>query len=138
MKKPIIAYASALLFIAVADALWLGWLMPAYYQDWLGPLMRAQPLLLPAAAFYLLYPVGVVVLAVLPALAQHSITRCAALSALLGLMAYGTYDLSNLATLENWPVALTLVDMVWGTALTCGAGVTAYLVTRAWLPSVRA
>lgn len=138
MKKPLLAYISALLFIAVADALWLGWLMPESYQAWLGPLLRAQPLLLPAAAFYLLYPVGVVVFAVLPALALHSGTRCAVLSALLGLLAFGTYDLSNLATLQGWPVALTLVDMLWGAALTCGAGLSSYLVTRVLLPSVRA
>lgn len=101
MKKTLTAYLAALLFLLVADGIWLGLLMPQQYQAWIGPLMRAQPPLLPAAAFYLLYPVGVVVFAVLPALARQSWTRCAALGALLGLLAYGTYDLSNLATLQG-------------------------------------
>ncbi|MDP1888102.1 DUF2177 family protein [Polaromonas sp.] len=132
MKKTLTAYIAALLFLVVADGIWLGLLMPQQYQAWIGPLMRAQPLLLPAAAFYLLYPVGVVVFAVLPALERTSWTRAAALGALLGLLAYGTYDLSNLATLQGWPLQLTLVDMAWGSALTAAAATAAFFATRAW------
>lgn len=130
MKKTLTAYLAALLFLLVADGLWLGLLMPRQYQTWIGPLMRAQPLLLAAAAFYLLYPVGVVVFAVLPALERSSWTHAATLGALLGLMAYGTYDLSNLATLKGWPLELTLVDMLWGTALTAAAATGAFLAAR--------
>jgi uncharacterized membrane protein len=132
MKRTLMAYFVALLFIAVADGLWLGVLMPQHYRAWLGPLMREQPLLLPAAAFYLLYPVGVTVFAVLPALKQNSCQASAVLGALLGLVAYGTYDLSNLATLKDWPLQLTLVDMVWGASLSAAAATVAFLVTRAW------
>jgi uncharacterized membrane protein len=132
MKRTLMAYFVALLFIAVADGLWLGVLMPQQYRAWLGPLMREQPLLLPAAAFYLLYPVGVTVFAVLPGLKQDSCQASAALGALLGLVAYGTYDLSNLATLKDWPLQLTLVDMVWGASLSAAAATVAFLVTRAW------
>ena len=80
MKKILTAYLAALLFLLVADGIWLGLLMPQQYQAWIGPLMRAQPLLLPAAAFYLLYPVGVVVFAVLPALERSSWTHAAGLA----------------------------------------------------------
>ncbi|MDP2452102.1 MAG: DUF2177 family protein [Polaromonas sp.] len=128
MKKPLTAYLAALLFPVVADGIWLGLLMPQQYQAWIGPLMRAQPLLLPAAAFYLLYPVGVGVLAVLPALDRSSWSHAAALGALLGLLADGTYDLSNL---QGWPLQLTLVDMLWGTALTAVAAIAAFLAARA-------
>lgn len=132
MKNTLMAYAGALLLLIVADGLWLGLLMPQHYQAWIGPLMREQPLLLPAAAFYLLYPVGVVVFAVLPALAHNSWQRSAALGALLGLIAYGTYDLSNLATLKGWPWQLTLVDMVWGAVLTAAAAGAGFFAVRAW------
>lgn len=132
MKKSLTAYFAALLFLLVADGLWLGLLMPQQYQAWIGPLMRAQPLLLPAAAFYLLYPVGVVVFAVLPALERSNWTHGAALGALLGLLAYGTYDLSNLATLQGWPLQLTLVDMAWGSALSAASAAAAFFAARAW------
>jgi uncharacterized membrane protein len=131
MKNTLIAYAGALLLLIVADGLWLGLLMPQQYQAWIGPLMRAQPLLLPAAAFYLLYPVGVVVFAVLPALALNSWRRSAGLGALLGLIAYGTYDLSNLATLQGWPWQLSLVDMAWGAVLTAAAACAGFFAARA-------
>ena len=132
MKNILIAYAGALLLLIVADGLWLGLLMPQQYQDWIGPLMRESPLLLPAAAFYLLYPVGVVTFAVLPALTLESWQRSASLGALLGLIAYGTYDLSNLATLKGWPWQLTLVDMVWGGVLTAAAACAGFFAVRVW------
>jgi uncharacterized membrane protein len=132
MKKTLIAYAAALLFILVADGLWLGLLMPQQYQAWIGPLLREQPLLLPAAAFYLLYPAGVTVFAVCPGLERNSWRRSAALGALLGLVAYGTYDLSNLATLTGWPLQLTLVDMLWGASLSAAAATVAFFAARAW------
>lgn len=130
MKKTLTAYAAALLFIMVADGLWLGLLMPQQYQAWIGPLMREQPLLLPAAAFYLLYPAGVTVFAVWPGLERNSCQRSAALGALLGLVAYGTYDLSNLATLKGWPLQLTLVDMLWGACLSAAAAAAGFLAAR--------
>jgi len=132
MKTALIAYAGALVFFVAADMLWLGLLMTGQYQAWIGPLMRAQPLLLPAAVFYLLYPVGLVVFAVRPGPGKTGCARTAGLGALFGLLAYGTYDLSNMATLKDWPVALTLVDMVWGAALSCGSAVAGWLAARRW------
>jgi uncharacterized membrane protein len=132
MKNSLIAYLVALLFLLVADAIWLGLVMTGQYQAWLGPLMREQPLLWPAAAFYLAYPVGLVVFGVLPGLERQRWQRSAALSALFGLLAYGTYDLSNLATLNGWPVQLALADMAWGAALSCCAGSAGYFAARAW------
>lgn len=130
LKKSLIAYAGALVFFLVADMIWLGLLMTDAYQGWIGPLMHAQPLLLPAAVFYLLYPVGLVVFAVRPGLEKHQWTHCAALGAFFGLLAYGTYDLSNLATLKGWPWQLTLVDMVWGAALSGGSALAGYAAAR--------
>jgi uncharacterized membrane protein len=132
MKNTLLSYLGALVFFVAADMLWLGVLMTDQYQAWIGPLMREQPLLLPAVAFYLLYPAGLVVFAVRPALERAQWIRAAALGAFFGLLAYGTYDLSNLATLKDWPLPLTLVDMVWGAALSCGSALAGYAATRAW------
>ena len=132
IKNLLLAYIGTLVFFLAADMLWLGLLMTGQYQAWIGPLMREQPLLLPAAVFYLLYPVGLVVFAVRPALDKTNWRQAAALGAFFGLLAYGTYDLSNLATLKGWPWQLTLVDMVWGAALSCGSALAGYAAARAW------
>ncbi|MDP2819781.1 MAG: DUF2177 family protein [Polaromonas sp.] len=132
VKNSLLAYIGSLVFFLAADMVWLGLLMTGQYQAWIGPLMREQPLLLPAAVFYLVYPVGLVVFAVRPGLEKQRWTSCAALGAFFGLLAYGTYDLSNLATLKGWPLQLTLVDMVWGAALSCGSALAGYAAARAW------
>lgn len=116
MKKTLFAYAGTLLAFLVLDGLWLGVLMAPTYRALLGSLMLDQPLLAPAAVFYLLYVLGCVVFVVLPA---NSWQRAARLGALLGLVAYGTYDLSNWATLRGWSAQLALMDMAWGAVATC-------------------
>jgi len=114
-RKSLYAYLGTLLAFLVLDGLWLGVLMGPTYKSLLGALMLDQPRLLPAVLFYLLYVLGCVVLVVLP---SASWQRAARLGALLGLVAYGTYDLSNWATLQGWSAGLALMDMAWGTCLT--------------------
>ena len=95
------------------------------YKALLGSLMLDQPLLAPAALFYLLYVLGCLVFAVQPALARGSWLHSTRLGALLGLVAYGTYDLSNWSTLHGWSAQLALLDMAWGTfasAVACSIG----------------
>ena len=111
------AYLATLLALLAIDALWLGVLMTDTYQAYLGALMLDQPRLIPAAVFYALYPVGLLVFAVVPALRKHDWRTAAMLGGLLGLIAYGTYDLSNLATLRAWPWQMTVIDMAWGACL---------------------
>ena len=118
MKKALFAYAGTLLAFLLLDGLWLGVLMAPTYRALLGPLMLDQPLLAPAVVFYLLYVIGCVVFVVLPASTWQ---RAARMGALLGLVAYGTYDLSNWATLNGWSVQLAVMDMAWGTFATCVA-----------------
>jgi uncharacterized membrane protein len=130
MKKMLFAYAGTLLAFLVLDGLWLGVLMAPTYRALLGPLMLDQPLLAPAAVFYLLYVFGCVVFVVLPAKTWQ---RASALGALLGLVAYGTYDLSNWATLNGWSAQLALMDMAWGTLATCIACTVGYWVARKML-----
>ena len=127
MKKALIAYVSTLLTFLLLDGIWLGLLMAPTYRELLGSLMLEKPLLLPAAAFYCLYVLGCVVFVVLPALSwQWAVKR----GALLGLVAYGTYDLTNWATLRGWSVQVTLMDWVWGMVATAVACAVGYLVAR--------
>lgn len=128
------AYIVTLLVFLAADALWLGVLMGPTYADWLGPLMLSQPRLAPAGAFYLLIGIGLLVFGILPGLRSNSLAATVRLSALLGLLAYGTYDLTNYATLRDWPLALTLIDLAWGTFLCALAGSAGYLAARRLKP----
>jgi len=130
MKRLLGAYLSTLAAFLLLDGLWLGLLMGPTYRDWLGPLMLAQPVILPAVLFYLIYVAGIVVFGVLPGVRASSLGHAARHSALLGVMAYGTYDLTNWATLSGWPAQLALIDWAWGAFASGVAGAVGYLVTR--------
>jgi uncharacterized membrane protein len=127
MKKALIAYVSTLLTFLLLDGIWLGLLMAPTYRELLGSLMLEKPLLFPAAVFYGLYVIGCVVFVVLPALRWQ---RAGKLGALLGLVAYGTYDLTNWATLRCWSAQVSLLDWAWGTVATAVACTVGYLVAK--------
>ncbi|HYN63992.1 MAG TPA: DUF2177 family protein [Candidatus Limnocylindrales bacterium] len=112
--KHLVAWAATFLVMLVIDLLWLGVIAKSLYQQGMGNLMAPQPRLAFAALFYLLYPVGLVIFAVLPGVAADSVARAAVLGALFGLFAYATYDLTNLAVIRDWPVGLSFLDMAWG------------------------
>ena len=130
MRKAVWAYIGALVAFLVLDGLWLGVLMSSTYKELLGTLMLAQPKWGPAIVFYLLYVLGVVFFVVLPALARGSARRAALSGALFGLVAYGTYDMTNWATLQGWSAQLALMDMAWGGLLTCLAALSGYWTAR--------
>ena len=125
-RNVIFAFVGTMLALLAVDAVWLGLLMGPTYHTYIGDLTLAEPKLLPAALFYLLYPVGLLVFAVVPALRKHDWRAALVLGGLLGLVAYGTYDLSNLATLRGWAWQLTVIDMAWGTFLSALAACAGY------------
>jgi uncharacterized membrane protein len=114
----IAAYMASILVMGALDFLWLINASEPFYKPALGPLLAEKPNMPAAIAFYGLYIIGVQVLAVRPALKASDWRAAAVLGAVLGLIAYGTYDLSNLATLKAWSLKITIIDMVWGTLLT--------------------
>lgn len=130
MKTALIAYAGTFLTLLVCDGIWLGLVARSFYRDQLGALMLPSPNLAVAALFYLFFAVAVVVLAALPAISAGSIATAFLYGAILGLAAYGTYDITNLSTLRNWPLAMSLVDMAWGTLLTALTAAGGYLAVR--------
>ncbi|MBB6220840.1 DUF2177 family protein [Rhizobium leguminosarum] len=130
MKTALFAYAGTFLTLLVCDGIWLGLVARNFYRDQLGALMLPSPNLAVAALFYLFFAAAVVVLAVLPAFSAGSIATALLHGAILGLAAYGTYDITNLATLRNWPLTMSLIDMAWGTLLTALTAVGGYLAVR--------
>lgn len=115
------AYLGAFVAMAVLDAVWLGLIAKPLYEQGIGHLMADKPNLGVAALFYLVYPVGLVIFAISPQTGGTSRGRTLTMAALFGLFAYGTYDVTNLATLRGWPVGLSLVDVVWGMVVSSGA-----------------
>ncbi|MGD9671424.1 MAG: DUF2177 family protein [Hyphomicrobiaceae bacterium] len=118
MKTIATSYVSAAICMLILDAIWLMVSAPRLYRPLLGDLLADDFRLAPAVAFYVLYVAGIVILAVLPAIDVGKWQTAAISGAVLGLVAYGTYDLTNQATLRTWPALLTAIDLTWGAVLT--------------------
>ena len=108
--------ATFVAFLAI-DMVWLGLVARTFYRKYIGFIMAPSPNWLAAIIFYLLFIVGILVLVVLPGLELGSLKTTLLRGAIFGLVAYATYDLTNLATLKDWPLIVTVVDMIWGTVL---------------------
>jgi len=121
--------ATAVAFLAI-DSVWLSVMASRLYRPLLGDLLAADFDVTAAALFYLLYVSGIVYFAVRPALASRRLTTAALSGGFFGLCAYGTYDLTNQATLVNWPTIITVADLVWGTFLTASAATVGTLAAR--------
>ena len=110
-------YLITLVVFLILDAIWLGLIARRLYRAQIGFLMAAQPKWTAAGVFYLLFVAGLVVFCVLPAVREGSLGQAAWRAALFGLVTYATYDLTNLATVEGWPLLDTAIHLAWGTAL---------------------
>ena len=131
MRNIIITYVTVLVVFAAVDFLWLGLVALDFYKKEIGTLILEKPRLEVALFFYVLCAAGITVLAVQPALATGDWTKAVFLGAVFGLCAYGTYDLTNLATLKGWSLRLVIVDMAWGTILVSFSSLVGYVVGRA-------
>lgn len=129
MLTYIIAWiATALAFLGL-DAVWLSNMSSRLYKPVMGEMMRPNPDFGAAGAFYLIYVSAIVFFAVAPGLEKGSLSKALINGAILGFVAYATYDLSNQSTLKFWELRLTLVDMAWGTFATAVAAGIAYAVS---------
>ncbi len=121
-------YLTALVTFLIIDGIWLTVVAKNFYAKYLGYLMAPTPNLIAAGVFYLIYILTLVVLVVAPALQKGSLSSALLMGGLLGLCAYATYDLTNLATIKDWPLVITIVDLVWGTFLTAAVAGISYLI----------
>lgn len=127
-----IAYIAIIVPFCLLDAVWLTVMGKLVYKPTLGDILLPTVNLPPAIVFYLLYPIGILVFAVLPALKAGSVQPAIVYAALFGALAYATYDLTNHATLRNWTLQITLMDIVWGAFASAVAGAVAYYAARWW------
>lgn len=118
--------------MGVLDALWLGVIANKLYKQELGSLLLEKPNMVAAIAFYVIFVIGVLVFAVLPAIQAGDWKVALGLGALLGLVCYATYDLTNLATLKGFPVKIVIIDLVWGMFIAATTATVTYLVTHKW------
>ncbi|UUX94401.1 DUF2177 family protein [Aquabacterium sp. J223] len=130
-KHAVVGYLIAALVFLVLDAIWLSTMAQRLYRPAIGHLMGDTVQWVPAVLFYLLYLVGILFFAVAPAQDGGSALGAIGRGALFGLLAYATYDLTNQATLRDWPWSVTLADLAWGAFVTAAAaGASAAVVLR--------
>lgn len=132
MKSFVIAYSAAVVVFLILDGIWLGIVAKSFYSEHLGDLLRKNFLPVPAMAFYMIYTAGLVFLAVRPGQTDISLLNVALYGAVVGFLSYGTYDMTNLATLRDWPWIVSAVDLVWGTVLSATVATASAFALRAF------
>ena len=123
-------YLVALGVFLAMDMTWLLVIAKDLYAKHLGYLMSKTPNLVAAGIFYLLYVAGLVVFVLEPAIKNNSLVEALWRGALFGLIAYATYDLTNLATIKDWPLLITVIDLIWGAVLSGSVAVVSYWLMR--------
>jgi uncharacterized membrane protein len=129
MRSTIVAYVSGLIVMGILDGAWLSYSIGVLYKPGIGHLMADKPNAVAALLFYLMYGAGVTYLITLPAVSagwSFALTR----GAVLGIVAYGTYDFTSLAVMRGWPVNVTVIDTIWGGILTAATATAATLITQ--------
>ena len=112
------------------DMLWLTVIAQKFYKSQIGHLMADKARIIPAAIFYLLFVGAMVYFVIVPALEHQNLTRLILSAAILGLVTYATYDLTNMATLRDWPLLVTVVDLAWGTFISLAVSLITYLIRK--------
>ena len=126
IKTFLIAFA---VFLGI-DMLWLTVIAQKFYKAQIGHLMADKAKLLPAAIFYVLFIAAMAYFVIAPALEHQNLTRLILSAAIFGLVTYATYDLTNMATLKDWPPLVTVVDIAWGTFLSLAVSLITYLIRK--------
>ena len=122
---------TTVVFFAI-DLVWLGVIAKNLYNKHLGSLLADQVNWTAAIIFYLLFIVGIFIFAIVPAVNKESLKHAIMMGALFGFFTYATYDLTNLATLKDWPIKIVFIDIIWGSVLTAAVSASGYGITR-WL-----
>ena len=132
ITKLIGSYLLTMLVFFAVDLLWLGVIAKNFYGRYLSDFLSDQVNWTAAIVFYLLFIVGIFLFVILPAYDKQSFAHALIYGALFGFFTYATYDLTNLATLKNWPLNVVIVDILWGMVLTATVSVSGYYITQ-WL-----
>jgi uncharacterized membrane protein len=125
-------YIATLIVFFAVDLLWIGIAARAFYRKHIGFLLAPSPNWAAAIIFYLLFIMGLLFFVVLPGLKENSLKIIILRAALFGLITYSTYDLTNQATVNNWPLVVTVVDMIWGMVLSVAVSLLSFIIGK-WL-----
>jgi uncharacterized membrane protein len=126
-------YLVALPIFFILDLAWIGFVARNFYQSQIGFLLKPAVNWPAAILFYLLFIAGIIVFVVTPAIEKQSWIQAVAFGAFFGLVTYATYDLTNLAMTKDWPLAVTIVDLAWGSILSASVSVTTYAIAMKWI-----
>jgi uncharacterized membrane protein len=130
ITKLIISYILTFIVFFIVDMAWLGFVAKGLYQKYLGSFLSEQVNWVAAIVFYLLFIVGIFIFAILPAVEKNSLAAAVTLGALFGFFTYATYDLTNLATLKNWPLNIVVIDIIWGSVLTAIVSTAGFYIVK--------
>jgi uncharacterized membrane protein len=132
VAKLILSYLLTTVVFFIIDMLWLGFIAKDFYSRHLVNFLSPHVNWVAAIVFYLLFIVGIFIFAILPAIDKQSWSHALIYGGLFGFFAYATYDLTNLATLSNWPMKVVIIDIIWGFVLTASVSISGYFITQ-WL-----
>lgn len=132
----IAVYAGTLVLFAALDLVWIGVVMREFYRQGIGHLMSDRTNWKSGIAFYLIYTAGLMFFAISPSIIAHTFLGAAILGGLFGFFCYATYDLTNLATLRDWPLKVAIIDMLWGFAVSVAVSMVAFSIASLLLPSL--
>ncbi len=123
-------FSIALPVFFAMDMVWLGLISKNFYRAQIGHVMKADINWAAALIFYAIFLIGLVVFVIAPAMEKKSLLHALCLGAFFGLVCYATYDLTNLAVAKDWPILVTVVDMVWGTVLSASVATLTYVIAE--------
>ncbi|MHC1716616.1 MAG: DUF2177 family protein [Candidatus Dojkabacteria bacterium] len=126
--KYLYLYALTLFVFLAIDFIWLNFIAKNLYAQKIGHLLAENPNLIAALIFYVVFIVGIIIFAVIPGYESKSLVKVILLASLFGFLTYSTYDLTNLATLKNWPLSITIIDLVWGTSISTVTAISSYYI----------
>lgn len=121
-------YFIAFFIFLIIDAIWLALIAKNLYARNLGYLMKDSPNLIAAFIFYMIFVAALLVFVINPALNKKSISSAILMGALFGFVTYATYDLTNLATIKDWPLNITIIDLIWGSFLSSSVSTLSYII----------
>ena len=134
MKIAIISFIAIILSMVIIDGIWLGLMFKRFYLPNMNHLIADSPKFVPAVLFYIIFAIGLTFFVILPAIDKGSgYLNVLAIGMLFGLVTYSTYDLTNHATLKNWPWIVSVVDMAWGSCLTGAVSLISTFISRRYM-----
>jgi uncharacterized membrane protein len=132
IKSAIISYLLTFIVFLIVDMFWLGVIAKNLYQKYLGGFLADKVNWIAALVFYLIYVVGISIFAIYPAVNKGSALNAIILGSLFGFFTYATYDLTNLATMKDWPLRIVFIDILWGAFLCAVVSYSGFHIVK-WL-----